>query len=180
MGGSRVHITGASGAGVSTLGAALAVRLGGVHLDTDDYYWRPTSPPYREKREVAERLSALREAFAAARGGWVLSGCVGDWGAPLIPLFDRVVYVETATEIRLERLQAREAAVFGAAAVGPGGERREEHVEFLAWASRYEHGDRPGRSRARHEAWLAALRCPVLRVDGRRPVAALVDEVVGR
>ena len=44
----RIHITGASGFGVSTLGGALAARLGCAHLDTDDFYWLPTDPPYRE------------------------------------------------------------------------------------------------------------------------------------
>lgn len=61
----RIHLTGASGAGVTTLGAALATRLGGVHLDTDDFYWLTTTP-YREKRAADERLRLLGEAFAAA------------------------------------------------------------------------------------------------------------------
>jgi adenylate kinase family enzyme len=42
----RIHITGASGAGVSTLGCALADALAIPHHDTDDYFWQPTSPPY--------------------------------------------------------------------------------------------------------------------------------------
>ena len=42
----RIHIMGASGAGVTTLGRALADTLGLPHHDTDDYYWRPTDPPY--------------------------------------------------------------------------------------------------------------------------------------
>ncbi len=41
----RIHITGASGSGTSTLAAALAVALGGVHLEADDYYWLSTSSP---------------------------------------------------------------------------------------------------------------------------------------
>lgn len=173
----QVHITGASGAGVTTLGAALAARLGCAHLDTDDFYWHPTAPPYRVKRSVDERLARLHEAFAAASSGWVLSGSIGEWGAPLLPLFDLVVYVYTPTELRLERLRRREAETFGAANVAPGGPRHQEYVEFLEWASRYDHGDRPGRSRALHEAWLAELPCPLLRVDGARAIAELVAEV---
>jgi len=52
-----VHITGASGSGTTTLGRALAERLGWMHLDTDDFYWLPTDPPYREKRPAETRLA---------------------------------------------------------------------------------------------------------------------------
>jgi adenylate kinase family enzyme len=59
----RIHITGASGAGVTTLGRATADALAIPPLDTDDYFWRPTTPPYREKREIADRLRLMREMF---------------------------------------------------------------------------------------------------------------------
>ena len=52
----RIHVTGASGAGVTSLGRALADALALPHHDTDDYLWKPTTPPYRELRDAAERL----------------------------------------------------------------------------------------------------------------------------
>src|ERR687885_699291 len=58
----RIHITGASGAGVTSLGSVLAERLKAFHFDIDDFYWLPTSPPHRLKREVPERLAMLRDA----------------------------------------------------------------------------------------------------------------------
>lgn len=173
----QIHIMGASGAGVSTLGRALAARLACTALDTDDFYWQPTVPPYRDKRAVATRLSLLHAAFAQARHGWVLAGAATGWGDPLIPLFERVVFVDTPTEVRLGRLRTRETAAFGAVNVAPGGERHAEFLEFLEWASRYDHGDREGRSRPIHDAWLARLPCPVLRVDGTRPIADLVARI---
>lgn len=176
----HIHITGASGAGVTTLGRALAGELGCTQLDTDDFYWRPTTPPFRDKRPVPERLELLHDAFSRAPRGWILSGSIGAWGDPLIPLLDLVVYVFTPTPIRLERLRIREAATFGAANVAPGGDHHAEFMEFIEWAARYDHGDREGRSRARHEAWLAELPCPVQRVDGARPTAALAAEVAAR
>jgi hypothetical protein len=51
----RLRIVGASGAGVTTLGRALADALAVPPHDKDDYYWRPTAPLYREKRDVADR-----------------------------------------------------------------------------------------------------------------------------
>ena len=38
----RIHIVGASGAGVTTLGRAVADALAIPHHDTDDFFWLPT------------------------------------------------------------------------------------------------------------------------------------------
>src|SRR5438128_2185962 len=99
----RIHITGASGAGVTTLGRALADALAVPHADTDDYFWQPTDPPFRARREEAARLRLMREIFLG-RGGWVLSGSLDGWGDPLIAQFDLVVFVNTAQATRLDRL----------------------------------------------------------------------------
>lgn len=97
----RIHIMGASGAGVTSLGRALADVLAIPHHDTDDYFWRPTTPPYREIREAAERLRLMREVFLP-RPAWVLSGSLNGWGDVLISTFDLVVFVTTPQETRLQ------------------------------------------------------------------------------
>ncbi|WP_369725214.1 MULTISPECIES: hypothetical protein [unclassified Bradyrhizobium] len=172
----RIHLMGASGSGVTTLGRALAGGLALPHHDSDDYFWLPTAPPYQTTRPAADRLRLMREIFLP-RPDWVLSGTVTGWGDELIPLFDLVIYVTTPREIRLRRLRAREATHFGADAVAPGGWRHHETESFIEWASHYEAGDREGRSFAKHEAWLAGLPCPVVRVDGSRPLAELVEQL---
>ena len=82
----RIHITGASGAGITTLGRALADALAVPHHDTDDYFWQPTSPPYQRNREKADRLRLMQEMFLG-RAEWVLSGSLDGWGDPLIAHF---------------------------------------------------------------------------------------------
>jgi hypothetical protein len=72
----------------------------------------------------------------------------------------------------------REARHFGADAVAPGGWRHAETADFIAWASHYDDGTREGPSLMQHEAWLASLTCPVMRLDGTRPTSDLVGEVV--
>lgn len=177
----HVHITGASGCGVSTLGAALAERRAVAHLDTDDFYWTPTEPPFRVSRAISDRLSLLRSAFDASPGGWVLSGSLDGWGDPLIPLFDRVVFISAPVEVRLARLAARERRRLGPA-VDPGGARHAQHLDFLSYAAAYDTGvftgQMTGRYRARHEAWLEGLPCPVIRLDGAESTSALVDAVL--
>jgi adenylate kinase family enzyme len=172
----RVHITGASGAGVTSLGRALADSLAVPHHDTDDYFWRPTTPPYREQREVADRLRLMREVFLE-RPDWVLSGSLDGWADPIIPLLDLVVFLYAPTAVRLERLRAREARRLGPDAVARGGSMHKEVEEFIEWASHYDDGTREGRNLARHQAWLAALPCRVLRLDGTKPLPELVSEV---
>jgi len=176
----RIHIMGASGSGVTTLGRALANALALPHHDSDDYFWLPTVPPYQTQRAVADRLRLMQEMFLP-RADWVLSGSIVGWGAAtatLVASFDLVLFVQTSPDIRLQRLRAREAAHFGADAVAPGGWRHDETESFVEWASHYEDGTREGRSLAKHETWLADLPCPVLRVNGSRPLEANVAEIV--
>jgi adenylate kinase family enzyme len=174
----RLHITGASGCGVSTLGAAVARRLGAAHLDTDAFYWLATDPPFQTSRPIPERLAMLETAFAAAPDGWVLSGSLDGWGDPLIPRFERVIFLTAPTELRLARLAERERRRYGAA-IDPGGAQHAHHLDFMAYAAGYDTGvftgALRGRHLSRHEAWLASLPCPVLRLDGARQTETLAD-----
>ena len=67
----RIHIVGASSSGTTTLGAELAGRLGAAHLDTDDFFWEATDPPFTTKRPEAERVALMEGELAGA----VLSCC---------------------------------------------------------------------------------------------------------
>lgn len=172
----RLHITGASGAGVTTLGRALADATALPHHDTDDYFWLPTEPPYRLKRPVADRIRLMHEMFLA-RAGWILSGSLVSWAAEIEPCFDGVIYVSAPTAVRLTRLRAREDLRYGPGSTAAGGSHHDEAKAFFEWAANYDDPSFDGRSRASHEAWLATLTCPVLRVDGTRPLAELVSQV---
>jgi adenylate kinase family enzyme len=174
----RIHLTGASGAGVTTLGRALASRLAVPHHDTDDYYWLPTDPPYRVKRPIPDRVRLMREMFLD-RPGWVLSGALESWGGAVQSHFDLVVFLRTSTELRLVRLRDREARRLAQLGHVDAGAPPPETVSFLNWAAGYEGGGLAGRSLQRHEIWLGSLDCPVLRLDGARPLAELAGEVVG-
>jgi adenylate kinase family enzyme len=172
----RIHITGAAGSGVSTLGRVVAEKLGGIFLDTDDFYWLPTDPPYGAKREPADRVRLIRDAIHG-HDCWVLGGSLDAWGNDLVSLFDLVVFLYVATPVRLARLRMRERERFGEAALAPGGSMHEHHQEFLTWAASYDDGRMAGRNLPRHKAWLAALSCPVLELDGGRSIAELVESV---
>jgi adenylate kinase family enzyme len=178
----RIHISGASGSGTSTLGAALAARLGCVRLDTDDYYWEPSEPRFLVSRPIPERLRLLGADLDRAADGWILSGSLDGWGDPLIRRFERVVFLSAPTDLRLQRLHAREHQRLGAA-IEPGGPLHQKHRDFLDYAAAYETGQfvkMTGRYRARHDAWLARLPCPLLRLDGSEATGALVEGGAGQ
>jgi adenylate kinase family enzyme len=169
-------VFGASGTGTSTLGRLLAISLGSQHFDADDFYWRPTDPPFRRKRPPGERRALARQLFLP-RSDWVLSGAMESWAANIPSRFTLAVFLTLPQPVRRARLEARERLRHGNAA-NPGGAAHEEVRAFLAWADGYEHGRRPGRSLARHEAWIATLPCPVLRLDATPPPEHLAHAVL--
>jgi hypothetical protein len=121
-----------------------------------------------------------RAALDAAQGGWVLSGSLDGWGDPLIPRFGRVVFLAVPTEVRMARLAERERARYGDA-IEPDGPLHAHHLDFMAYAAGYDTGQftsvLTGRHRARHDAWLAGLPCPVVRLDGAQPTETLIDAI---
>jgi hypothetical protein len=142
------------------------------HGDADDYFWLPTNPPYTEKRPERERV-ALMEMVFVPREAWVVSGSMLGWGDSVVARSDAIVFLWLDASVRLGRIELRERA---RRSDGPVDE--EAHAAFLAWARGYDDPSFGGRSRARHEEWLATLDCPVLRLDSTRPREALRDEVL--
>ncbi|RME16766.1 MAG: adenylate kinase [Alphaproteobacteria bacterium] len=173
----RIHVTGAACAGVTTLGQRLSDLLALPLIDTDDYYWVATDPPYTTRRPIDERNRLIRAQMGA--GGWILSGSVDGWGDRLVEDADLVVFLTAPTAVRLARLIAREHRRFGAR-IRPGGDMEKIHASFLDWASRYDDAGFTGRSRARHELWLSEQRAPVLRLGAQRPVDDLAKDVLAR
>jgi adenylate kinase family enzyme len=177
MASKRIHITGASGSGVTTIGRALASETCLPHHDTDDYFWQPTEPPYKEKRPIGDRIRLMQEMFIP-RTGWVLSGSLVGWAQELETAFDLVIFVLTPTPIRLERLRKREELRYGEGPTSVGGSKYEDTKAFFEWAANYDDPSFDGRSRALHEAWLQTLKCQIIRVDGTRSINELVNEIV--
>ncbi|MHA6530007.1 AAA family ATPase [Paenibacillus sp. BAC0078] len=170
---SRIHILGASGAGTSTLGRALAGRLSYAHLDSDDYFWKHK---YTEQTEITERLSRIKHDLDT-REPWILSGAVCGWGDGLRSSFDLVVFLWIPPEIRLARLRAREYGRYGKEIL-PGGSQFEATQAFMEWAALYETAGPEVRSRVLHEEWMSGLECPVLRLEDDLTVEERVQAVL--
>lgn len=95
-----------------------------------------------------------------------------------MPKFGLVILVKTTTEIRLERLKLREYSHFGYRIL-PGGDMYKNHTEFLEWAAKYDTAGEEQRSRLLHARWLRRVYCPVVQVDGARPVQETLARLAG-
>jgi len=164
----RIHITGASGSGTTTLGRALASRLEYTFLDADDYYWESTNPPFEKKRQPEDRLRMIVEATSTSPG-FVLSGSICGWGRPVEDCFDLIVYLYIPSTLRLARLRDREIVRHG-----------KINEEFICWAAKYDEGDLHVRSRLLHEEWLQERSCDVLRLEGDMSVKDRIEAVLNR
>jgi adenylate kinase family enzyme len=174
----RIHILGASGSGTSTLGSALARRLGVPHTDSDSLYWMPTDPPYTTPRPTPERQALLLRTLPVT-GDWVFSGAATKWAAPLEPFYDLVVFLRLDPAIRMARLRRREASRFGERIL-PGGDMAAINAAFIAWAEAYDTAGSLRRGLLTHDVWLADQPAPVLRLDSEVPVLDLVAAVMHR
>ncbi len=174
----RIHILGAAGSGTSTLGAALAVRLGVTHADSDGLYWLPTDPPFTTPRSPEGRQALLMRTLPVT-GHWVFSGAATEWAAPLERHYDLVVFLRLDPALRMARLRRREADRYGAR-IRPGGDMAEIHAAFMAVAEAYDTAGPLRRGLATHEAWLSDQLAPVVRLDSWAPVEDLVAELLDR
>ena len=166
-----IIINGASGTGKTTLARELANHLGFRHFDLDDYYHRKdTIIPFSEyypREEIRERL--MNDLLENSH--FVMSGSIGSILWDLVnPLFDLAVLLFVPVEIRLERVCAREYKWFGKRIL-EGGDMYENYKNFLDTIQSYETGAPPSVCLKRHELWAAELLCPVLRLDGTKPIS---------
>ena len=145
-------------------------------MDTDDYFWEATNPPYTTRRNVSDRISLMRKDIANY-DRVVISGSLVDWGDELIPLFTLAIRVETDTAIRIARLKRREREHFGNR-IDPGGDMYENHQKFIDWAASYDSGGLDMRSKSKHDEWQKRLQCHQILLDGSLPVEKNFDIVL--
>ncbi len=163
-----IHIFGASGSGTTTLGNYLSEKMGYYHMDTDDYFWENTNPPYTVKRERSARIAMMKKDIEQY-GNVVISGSLSDWGDVLIPSFTLAIRLETDTSVRIERLKEREKRNFGSR-IDVGGDMYETNKKFLEWAASYDMGGLDIRSQASHDEWQKLLQCGLIVLNGNAPL----------
>ncbi len=170
--GTGIIVCGLNGAGKSTLGKVLAEKLGYYFIDNEDLYFPKTDSEYlfaspRTRREVEElfhREIRIHDKF-------VFASVKGDYGEEGSSLFQHAVLIDVPKEIRMQRVKSRSFQKFGNRML-PGGDLHEKEERFFDLVE--------SRDESMVEEWILSLRCPVIRVDGRRPVGANVDYIMER
>lgn len=174
----KIHIFGASGSGVTTLGKNLSLHFQIPFLDADDYYWKETNPPFQEANSIETRKALLKNALSRY-SNWVVSGSLISWGDEIQNEFSCAIYLYVPKEERIQRIKNREQERFGER-IKVGGDMYEGHSKFIEWAKQYDDGLLSGRSKPRHEAWIRTLKCPVIRIEGIFNEIEVMDYIVDR
>ena len=168
--GTGIVICGLNGVGKSTLGKALAAKLDFHFIDIEDLYFPKTDPHYtyaspRTRDEVQGLL--LRELNA--HENFVLASVKGDYGEAFHSAFQYAVLVRVPKEIRLQRVKDRSFQKFGARML-LGGDLYEREEKFF---------DRvKSRTENMVEDWVQTLDCPIIRIDGTKPVEKNTELII--
>jgi adenylate kinase family enzyme len=162
----HIHLLGAPGSGVSSLGKIIAEELKWPFFDTDNFVWfTDDALPYRRKRNTQHRMQLLTETLSK-EPNWVLSGSLCGWGDALIPEFDLVIHLTAQPQVREQRIKLRETARYGAERLAEGGDLHLVFEKFSDWALGYDTPSANIRSASAEHAWLTQMvKCQVLFLD---------------
>lgn len=175
----RIHIFGASGSGVTTLGKALSEQLNIEYFDSDDFFWLKTEVPFTEKQNPEIRNTTVSDILHTT-DSWIFGGSIIHWGENIFPPFDLVIFLYLPPQIRMERLRKREFERYGEEiTVNP--ERAVKSEEFLEWAKDYDHDTGiANRTLNAHREWLTGIDVPLLEISGDYPVSDKIKVILDR
>lgn len=167
-----IVICGLNGAGKSTLGKTLAQKLHFHFIDIENLYFPKTNPDYiydspRTREEVAERL--LDEV--RTHENFILASVKGDYGEELYSFFQYAILLDVPKDIRLQRVKERSFQKFGSRML-LGGDLFEQEEKFFRFVET--------RNEKIVEEWVKSLKCPVVRIDGTRPIDENVNFIIER
>lgn len=166
-----IQVCGLNGCGKSTLGRALAQKIGFHFIDNEELFFtrNAADEPYQNPRSRAEVEKLLMEEVRR-HGDFVFAAVKGDYGSAILPLYRYAVLIEVPKEIRLRRVRDRSFQKFGGR-MKPGGDLYESEEAFFQTVA--------ARPEDYAESWARTLPCPVVVVDGTRPVEENVERLAG-
>lgn len=160
--GTGIMMCGLNGAGKSTLGKALAEKLNLYVIDDEDLYFPKTDShdiyAFSRSRKEAEQLLFRK---INEHQNFIFTAVKGDYGEEFYAFFQYVILINVPNDIRMRRVKNRSFQKFGNRML-PGGDLYERETRFFAFVK--------SRSENMVEEWVQALRCPIIRVDGTKPI----------
>lgn len=172
-----VAIFGLNGAGKSTLAHALAQATGRFEMDVEDYYFPhqrlsraraldglpPDDAPFipYESSCTQQEVAAMLLQDMDAHPAFILAGVTMSWPKTILRRVDIAFLVQAPLEVRLARIQAREAQRFGQRVL-PGGDMHLQQTAFRSMVT--------ARSADAVLASAKKFACPVIVLDGTLPI----------
>ena len=169
---SGILVCGLNGSGKSTLGRELARVLGYTFIDIEDCYFpkKDDSYLYADPRSGEEAEKVLWDKISAC-DRFVLASVTGNFDEKTTSLFEAIVRLNVPKEIRMKRIRERSFRKFGDRML-PGGDLYEAEEGFFAMAE--------ARTEQYVDDWLSGMSCPVIEVDGTRPIEENTQYLAGR
>lgn len=165
-----IVVCGLNGAGKSTLGKALAEKLHFHFIDIEDLYFPKTNPNYmyaspRTREEVEERLLCEIRTHK----NFILASVKADYGEDIHSFFQYAILLDVPRDIRLQRVKERSFRKFGSRMLS-GGDLFEQEEKFFRFVE--------SRNENTVEEWAKTLRCPVIRIDGTKPIDENTNSII--
>lgn len=167
--GKGILICGLNGSGKSTLGKALAEKLRFYFIDSEDLYFPKAGNNIYAFPRTREETEKLLLGEIKAHENFVFASVKGDYGEAVFPFFRYAVLLDVPKDIRIRRVKNRSFRKFGNRML-PGGDLYEQEKRFFDFVE----------SRAENtvEEWIHCLKCPVIRIDGTKPIEENVDLII--
>ncbi len=165
-----IIVCGLNGSGKSTLGKALAEKLDFHFWDNEDLYFPKTTPNYiYSSPRTREEVEKLLFSEIKAHENFVFASVKGDYGEHIYPFFQYAVLIDVAKDIRIQRVRNRSFQKFGSRMLR-GGDLYEQEGKFFELVK-----SRPENT---VEEWIQSLKCPIIRIDGTKPVEENVAFII--
>ena len=165
-----IQVCGLNGCGKSTLGRALAEKIGFHFIDNENLYFPRihVNEPYTNQRSE-EEVEKLLMNEVEEHPNFVFAAVRGNYGKEIIPMYNYVVVIEVPKEIRSQRVRKRSFQKFGKRMLA-GGDLHEQEEAFFRMAE--------SRDVNYVENWLKLVKCPIIRVDGTKTIEENVQLII--
>ena len=165
-----IQICGLNGCGKSTLGRALAEKIGFHFIDNENLYFARSqaNEPYTNPRSE-EEVERLLMNEVSEHPNFIFAAVRGNYGKEIIPMYNYIVVIEVSKEIRSQRVRNRSFEKFGRRML-IGGDLYEQEEAFFRIAE--------SRQDDYVENWLQLVKCPIIRVDGTKKIEENVQHII--
>lgn len=168
--GMGIIVCGLNGSGKSTLGKALAEKLHFHFIDNEDLYFPKTDANYTyASPRSREEVEKLLWGEIKSHENFVFTSVKGDYGESICSFFQYVILINVPKNIRIQWVKNRSFQKFGERMLLGGDLHKQEEKFFDFVKSRPENTV---------EEWVKSLKCPVLRIDGTKPIEENVDFII--